>query len=67
MKKIKKRGAIYGAIALLLCVAVYLNWSYVDTPDELLAADPGQHGNIRHGRGSGLFCRLAPVARAGAR
>ena len=26
-------------IALLLCVAVYLNWSYVDTPDELLAAD----------------------------
>lgn len=39
MKKIKKRGAIYGVIALLLCVAVYLNWSYVDTPDELLAAD----------------------------
>ena len=39
MKKIKKRGAIYGVIALLLCVAVYLNWSYVDAPDELLAAD----------------------------
>ena len=39
MKKIKKRGAIYGVIALLLCVAVYLNWSYVDTPEELLAAD----------------------------
>ena len=37
MKKIKKRGAIYGVIALLLCVAVYLNWSYVDTPDELQA------------------------------
>ena len=39
MKKIKKRGAIYGVIALLLCVAVYLNWSYVDAPDELLAAE----------------------------
>lgn len=39
MKKIKKRGAIYGVIALLLCVAVYLNWSYVDTPDELLVAE----------------------------
>nr|WP_297172270.1 SpoIIIAH-like family protein [uncultured Agathobaculum sp.] len=39
MKKIKKRGAIYGVIALLLCVAVYLNWSYVDAPEELLAAE----------------------------
>lgn len=39
MKKIKKRGAVYGVIALLLCAAVYLNWSYVDAPDELLAAD----------------------------
>lgn len=38
MKKIKKRGAVYGVIALLLCAAVYLNWSYVDAPDELLAA-----------------------------
>ena len=32
MKKIKKRGAVYGVIALLLCAAAYLNWSYVDTP-----------------------------------
>jgi hypothetical protein len=24
----KKRGAIYSIIALMLCVAVYLNWSY---------------------------------------
>ena len=39
MKKIKKRGAIYGVIALLLCVAVYLNWSYVVTPEEMLAAE----------------------------
>lgn len=38
MKKIKKRGAIYGVIALLLCAAVYLNWSYVDAPEELLVA-----------------------------
>ncbi len=37
MKKIKKRGAVYGVIALLLCVAVYLNWSYVKSPDDLLA------------------------------
>mgnify|MGYP005766820917 CR=1 FL=1 len=39
MKKIKKRGAVYGVIALLLCVAVYLNWSYVDAPEELLVAE----------------------------
>ena len=42
MKKIKKRGAVYGVIALLLCAAVYLNWSYVDAPEELLVA--GQTG-----------------------
>ena len=39
MKKIKKRRAVYGVIALLLCAAVYLNWSYVDAPDELLVAE----------------------------
>lgn len=39
MKKIKKRGAVYGVITLLLCVAVYLNWSYVGTPDELPVAE----------------------------
>ena len=46
MKKIKKRGAVYGVIALLLCVAVYLNWSYVGAPDELPAAEQtdAQHG-----------------------
>ena len=38
MKKIKKRGAVYGVIALLLCAAVYFNWSYVDAPEELLVA-----------------------------
>jgi len=39
MKKVKRRGAIYGVIALLLCTAVYLNWSYVNAPDDLLVAE----------------------------
>lgn len=39
MKKIRKRGAVYGVIALLLCVAVYLNWSYIGAPDDLLVAE----------------------------
>lgn len=38
MKKIKKRGAAYGVIALLLVAAVYLNWSYVGEPEGLLDA-----------------------------
>ncbi|MDR3766700.1 MAG: SpoIIIAH-like family protein [Butyricicoccus sp.] len=38
MSKLKKRGAIYGIIAVMLGVAVYLNWSYVSTPDDLLVA-----------------------------
>ena len=46
MKKIKKRGAVYGVIALLLCAAAYLNWSYVDTPEDLLAAQQ-THRRIR--------------------
>ena len=24
----KKKGAVYSVVALMLCVAVYLNWSY---------------------------------------
>ena len=43
MKKIKKRGAVYGVIALLLCAAAYLNWNYVDTPEDLLAAQHVLH------------------------
>ena len=35
---VRKRGAVYGIIGLMLCVAVYLNWSYVQSPDELLVA-----------------------------
>lgn len=38
MSKLKRRGAVYGIIAVMLGVAVYLNWSYVSTPDDLLVA-----------------------------
>lgn len=38
MISVKKRGAVYGVIALMMCVAVYLNWSYVRTPDDLVVA-----------------------------
>lgn len=34
----KKRGVVYGVIGVMLCVAVYLNWSYVQSPEELLVA-----------------------------
>lgn len=37
MSKSRKKGAVYGIIAIMLCVAVYLNWSYVQTPDDLLS------------------------------
>ena len=39
MKKIKQRGAVYGVVALLLCTAAYLNWSYVEPPADLLQTD----------------------------
>ncbi len=38
MSAIKKRGAVYGVIGLMLCVAVYLNWSYFQSPTELTVA-----------------------------
>lgn len=34
----KKRGVVYGVIGVMLCVAIYLNWSYVQSPEELLVA-----------------------------
>lgn len=43
MMKIHKRGAVYGVIALMMCLAVYLNWSYVKTPDDLVVS--GQVGD----------------------
>lgn len=34
----KKRGAIYSVVALMLCVAVYLNWYYTKTDGDLTGA-----------------------------
>lgn len=33
----KKRGAIYGVITLMLCLAVYLNWSYTKDSSEVIS------------------------------
>ena len=45
----KKRGAVYSVVALMLCVAVYLNWSYnKDNSSEVSKVDTG----ILHGLGS---------------
>ena len=30
----KKRGAIYSVVALMLCLAVYLNWYYTKTDED---------------------------------
>ena len=38
---LKKKGAIYSVIALMLCAAVYLNWSYnQNNPEETSDAPP---------------------------
>lgn len=44
MKKIdKKRGAIYSVVALMMCTAVYLNWSYTaDTNDQIVSKNYGE-------------------------
>ncbi len=42
----KKKGAIYSVIALMLCVAVYLNWSYNKTEDGVSAAGRPGDGKI---------------------
>lgn len=39
MASLKRRGAVYGVIGLMLCVAVYLNWSYFQAPDTLSIAE----------------------------
>lgn len=39
MLSIRKRGAVYGVIGLMLCIAVYLNWSYFQTPEEMTVAN----------------------------
>ena len=72
MKKIKKRGAVYGVIALLLCVAVYLNWSYVGAPDELLVAeqtdpDSAETGADASGTAEGDYFASSRLSREQAR
>ena len=72
MKKIKKRGAVYGVIALLLCVAVYLNWSYVGAPDELLVAeqtnpDSAETGADASGTAEGDYFACSRLSREQAR
>ncbi len=42
----KKKGAIYSVIALMLCVAVYLNWSYNRTDDDFSAASNAGENKI---------------------
>ena len=48
MKPIKKRGAVYGVIALMLCAAVYLNWSYIgkDDSNQVSGKSDGQTTNV---------------------
>lgn len=48
MKPIKKRGAVYGVIALMLCAAVYLNWSYIgkDDSNQVSGQSDGQTTNV---------------------
>ncbi len=38
----KKRGAIYSVVALMLCLAVYLNWYYTDTGGDLTGENQQQ-------------------------
>jgi stage III sporulation protein AH len=48
LKPIKKRGAVYGVIALMLCAAVYLNWSYIgkDDSNQVSGQSDGQTTNV---------------------
>ena len=49
MVSIRKRGAVYGVIGLMLCVAVYLNWSYFQSPEELTIADQAMEEDVAAG------------------
>lgn len=44
--KFKKRGAIYSVIALMLCVAVYLNWNYNKAENAEVNGDGVDSGSI---------------------
>lgn len=37
--KSKKRGAVFAVVSLMMCVAVYLNWSYGKENNELVIGD----------------------------
>ncbi len=39
MMKIGKKGAVYGVITLMLCTAVYLNWTYANEPIDMTVAN----------------------------
>lgn len=46
----KKRGAIYGVITLMLCLAVYLNWSYTKDSSEVISnTDLGLESSKNYG------------------
>lgn len=68
MKKISKKGAAYGVIALLLCAAVYLNRSYVEAPQELLAAEQAvSTGEEENGTGEQNYFATSRLSREKAR
>ncbi len=42
----KKKGAVYSVVALMLCAAVYLNWSYHRDPEEAEKTGATDHSKI---------------------
>ncbi len=52
MKKLKfkldkKRGAVYGAVALMLTTAVYLNWDYTNDLSEVNNLESKNYGDVK--------------------
>ena len=43
---IRKGSAVGAVVVLMLCVAVYLNWSYTKTPEDLTVASDVEAGKI---------------------
>lgn len=43
----KKRGAIYSVVALMLCTAVYLNWSYTNVLNEEMVSHEVNYGDLQ--------------------
>lgn len=46
MMIIKKRGAVFTVVGLMLCVAIYLNWSYTKNNQDLSVASDIESGKI---------------------